>query len=106
MPTRLTRITGAALNRTVQAVRQPPTAPPQTFAASPTPAIPYGALIPILSSGSSGPRRMDAVDVAFGLEDRGIAYLCRGARFSEKSTFTASAGQVVPLGDLTHYRGA
>ena len=107
MPTKLTRTKWAALSHTVKSVERPPTVPAWTNAALwPAPVIPHSASIHILSSGRSGPRRLDADDLAFGPENRGNAYLRQGARFSQKSTFTASAGQPVPLGDLTHFRGA
>lgn len=106
MPTKPIRTKRAALSHSARSVERPPTAPPRTIAAPPAPEIPHGASIPSLSSGRSGARRIDADDLAFGPENRGIAHLRLGARFSQKSAFTASAGHPVPLGDLTHYRGA
>lgn len=106
MPTNLIRTTRAALSHTVQFVERPPTAPPWAVAAPPALESPHGASIPSLSSGRSGARRIDADDLALGPGNRGIAHLRHGARFSQKSMLTASAGLPVPLGDLTHYRGA
>ena len=106
MPKKPIRTKRAALSHTVQSVEPPHTAPPRTIAAPPAPELPHGASIPSLSSGRSGARRIDADELAFGPENRGIAHLRLGARFSQKSMLTASAGRPVPLGDLTHYRGA
>jgi len=106
MPTRLTRVYAAALSHSVQAVKQPPTAPPRTIdAAMRLPEVLFAALIHMLSTRLAGLRRIDGVDWAFGPIPRAPSSR-PAARFSEQSTLAALVGQPVPLGGLTQNWGA
>ena len=106
MPTRTTRVRAAALSPSVQAVKQPPTAPSWTIdAAMRLPEVLSAALFQMLSTRLAGLRRIDGVDRTFGPSPR-IPSSRPPARFSEQSMLAPLAGQPVPMEGLTQTWGA
>mgnify|MGYP001818991384 CR=1 FL=1 len=101
MPTRLTRVRAAAMSHSVQAVKQPPTAPPWTIdAAVRLPEVLSAASIHMLSTRFAGLHRIDGVDRTLR-PIPSVPSSRPAARFSEQSMLAALAGQPVPLGGLT-----
>lgn len=113
MPTKRTQVSTAALGQEVQAVRQPPTAPPQTIdAAMRLSKVWSAAVIHMLSACLQRLRTIEGVEWAvratlpFVPAPRLVPVARLEARSSEHLLLAASAGQPAPLAGHSQTWGA